>query len=205
MKLLQYLFFVLFIALVAKSSANTISFEEMKQTYGTNKIFVEEAELPAIIALAFYPELKNTSIRFEYKKIATTMAARPLISSLFKQNREYVICINSDVSKNGGVSYSDLNLKQRIGIIAHELAHIVDFEERTNLSVVNCGLLYKCLNTYQKKLERRTDELVIDKGLGNELFAFSDYVINHSKASCKYKEFKKNNYLLPEEIKQKMK
>ncbi len=185
--------------------ANTISYEEMKKEFGINKFFLPETELPAIIALSFYPELKNTHIKFEFKKIATTMAARPELISIVKTQRSYVIYVNSDVAVTGAVSYSELNLKQQIGIIAHELAHIVDFEKRSNISVLSCGILYKCLNTYHKKMERATDELVINKGLGNELYAFTYYVLNQSSASESYINFKKKNYLLPEEIKQKMK
>ncbi len=197
----------LFLILLTEFSvkANILSYEEMKIEFGTNKTFLSETEIPAIIALSFYPELKNTHIKFEFKKIATTMAARPELISIVKNQRSYVIYINSDVCVTGAVSYSELNLKQQIGIIAHELAHIVDFEKRSNLSVLSCGVLYKCLNTYHKKLERATDEIVISKGLGNELYAFSYYVINQSSASENYINFKKKNYLLPEEIKQKMK
>lgn len=185
--------------------ASTMSYEEMKQEYGSNKTFLQETELPAIIALSFYPELRNTTIRFEYKNISTTMAARPTLSSVFKKDRTYVIYLNNDVSKNGGVAYSELNLKQRIGIIAHELAHVLDFEKRKDLSIISCAILYKCLHSYHKKLERKTDETVINKGLGNELYAFTDYVLNNSNATEKYINFKKKNYLLPEEIKQRMK
>jgi hypothetical protein len=200
------LLLVLFCMLLVKSShSGIISFLEMKQMAGANKTYVQETEYPAVIALSFFPELINTEISFQYKQIATTMAARPVPSSLFKHTRSYVIYINSDVSKKGGVSFLELNLKQRVGIIAHELAHILDFEKRNNLSVISCGLLYKCLNTYHRNLERATDEVVIAKGLGNELYAFTDYVLNQSKASEQYIQFKKKNYLLPEEIKQKMK
>ena len=49
-----------------------MSYDEMKQELGLNKTFLRETELPAIIALSFYPELKHTQIKFEFKKIATT-------------------------------------------------------------------------------------------------------------------------------------
>ena len=42
--------------------------------------------------------------------------------------------------------------------------------------------------------------LVIQKGLAHQLYAFSNYVLNKSSASEKYKDFKRKNYLLPEEI-----
>ncbi len=185
--------------------ANTLSFEQMKKVYGHKKTIIREIEAPAIIALSFYPELKNTSIRFEYKKIATTMSTLPDVNSMFKKNRSYIIYINSDVKSTGGVALSELNIKQQVGIIAHELAHVLDFENRSNLSIVQCGIFYKCSENYHQKLERATDEMVINKGLGNELYDFTNYVINFSNASREYIQFKKKNYLLPEEIKQRMK
>lgn len=197
--------FVLVILLSSNAFANPMTFEEMKTAFGVNKVLLPELEAPAIIALSFYPELKNTSIRFEYKKISTTMCTRPQLSSAFKNQRTYVIYINSDVSKIGGVSFCELNLVQRVGIIAHELAHIIDFENKNDFSVVKCGILYSCSPDYHVKLEKSTDEIVINKGLGKELYEFSNYVINTSQASEKYKAFKRKNYLLPEEIKQRMK
>ncbi len=205
MKKLAVILLLLFFVQNSHVNAINTSYEEMKLEFGTNKKFLSDAEIPAIIALSFYPELKHTKIRFEYKEIKTTMAARPDINCVFNNSRSYVIYINSKASEIGSVNYHDLNLKQKIGIIAHELAHIVDFENRNNSEIILCGFLYKCSPEYHKKLERSTDELVIKKGLGNELYAFSDYVINHSNASAKYIEFKKKNYLLPEEIKEKMK
>jgi len=185
--------------------ANTMSYEQMKNKFGRNKKIIPEIEVPTIIALSFYPELKDVSIRFEYKKISTSMCARPEIRSMLNNKKTYVIYINSDVKKVGAVSLSELNLKQRVGIIAHELAHLVDFEKRNTLSIIQCGILYKCSSNYHKNIERSTDEMVINKGLGNELYDFSNYVINNSNASEKYIQFKKKNYLLPEEIKQRMK
>ncbi len=185
--------------------ANPLTFEEMKSAFGNNKVILPELEVPAIIALSFYPELKNTSIRFEYKKISTTMCTRPELRSAFSGKRTYVIYINSDVTKIGGVSFEELNLVQRVGIISHELAHILDYQNKDNFSVVKCGILYSCSPDYHTKLERATDEMVINKGLGKELYEFSNYVINNSKASEQYKAFKRKNYLLPEEIKQRMK
>lgn len=187
------------------SEARTMTYEEMKIAYGNNKTLLPEIEVPTIIALTFYPELRNVSVRFEYKKIGTTMCTRPDVQSIFRKERAYVIYINPDVSETGGVSLKELNLIQSIGLIAHELAHIVDFEKRNNFAVIKCGILYSFSPNYHIKLERATDEMVINKGLGKELYEFTNYVVNTSQASEKYKAFKKKNYLLPEEIKQRMK
>lgn len=198
-------FTFLFIAFVIKGYSGTISYSEMLATYGKNKTIIKEVEVPTIIALSVYPELKNVSIRFEYKSIATTMSTLPDIKSVFDSKRAYVIYINSDASKKGGVSYKELNLKQQVGIIAHELAHVLYLEKKSNLSILSSGLMYLCSSNYHMNLEKETDITVINRGLGEELYAFSNFVINQSNASANYIAFKKKNYLLPEEIKQRMK
>jgi hypothetical protein len=142
---------------IAKSSfanPNTTSYREMKVTYGNNKKILKDIEAPAIIALSFYPELKNTKISFEYKEISTTMSTMPELKSVLLFQRSYVIYINSDASKYGAVSYNELSLKQQVGLIAHELAHVVYFENRSNLSILGCGLMYECSPRYHMNLEK---------------------------------------------------
>jgi hypothetical protein len=66
--------------------------------------------------------------------------------------------------------------------------------------MLKCGVYYSFFDHYHRDLERNTDMLVIKKGLAHQLYAFSNYVLNKSSASVQYKEFKRKNYLLPEEI-----
>lgn len=199
--LLLLFLFVIELQLQARSGI----YLDLRKEFGKNKTFITEVELPALIALSYFPELKNASIKFEYKNIATTMAAQPEFSSVLSANRKYVIYINSEADKVGSISFSSLNLEQKVGIIAHELAHLLDYENRTNISILTCGVLYKLNNPYKRRMERETDEMVISKGLGSELYSFSNFVINESTASLEYKKFKLKNYLSPEEIKSRLK
>ncbi len=173
---------------------------DLREEYGQNKNFIDKVELPALIALSFFPELKNTPITFEYRKIKTTMSTRPHMGQFLISNRTYVIYINSQAKELGGVSFDELGLQEQIGIIAHELSHIVDYQKRKTFSMLKCGLYYSIFEHYHRTLERNTDLLVIQKGLAHQLYAFSNYVLNKSSASPHYKEFKRKNYLSPEEI-----
>lgn len=173
---------------------------DLREEFGQHKNFVDKVELPALIALSFFPELKNTYISFEYKKIKTTMSTRPHMGQFLLRDRSYIIYINTHAKEMGGVSFDELGLQEQIGIIAHELSHIVDYQSRKSFSMLKCGLYYSVFDHYHRTLERRTDLLVINKGLAQQLYAFSNYVLNNSSASEKYKEFKRKNYLLPEEI-----
>ncbi|MFN5706252.1 MAG: hypothetical protein ACK45U_10410 [bacterium] len=173
---------------------------DLRQEFGQHKNFVDKVELPALIALSFFPELKSTYITFEYRKIKTTMSTRPHIGQFLLRNRTYVIYINSHAKEIGGVSFDELGLQEQIGIIAHELSHIVDYQNRKSFSMLKCGFYYSFFEKYHRSLERSTDMLVIQKGLAHQLYAFSNYVLNKSSASEEYKDFKRKNYLLPEEI-----
>lgn len=182
------------------SNASNKSYVDLRIEFGQNKKFIGSEELPALIALSFFPELRNTAIRFEAKKIKTTMSTRPHVGKFLLKDRTYIIYINSHAKEIGGVSFNELGLQEQIGIIAHELSHIVDYENRNPMSMIQCGLYYTFFKNYHRSLERSTDLLVIQKGLANQLYEFSNYVLNKSSASEKYKEFKRKNYLLPEEI-----
>jgi hypothetical protein len=182
------------------NNASAWTIAELKAKYGQHKNFTPETELAALLALSFYPELRNTPINFKYKEIKTTMAARPRAAMPLSRKRSYNIYINSQASLVGGVNYAELNLEQQLGIIAHELAHIVQYEQKDNLQLLLMGLRYKWSPDFKVKMERATDQLVIDHGLAGPLRAFSCYVLYESKASDSYKEFKRKNYMLPEEI-----
>jgi hypothetical protein len=197
-----YLFLIITLQLFLINNAFALNKSQidLRVEFGQHKTFIDKVELPALIALSFFPELKNTYISFEYKKIKTTMSTRPHIGQFLLRNRTYVIYINSHAKEIGGVSFEELGLQEQIGIIAHELSHIVDYQSRKSLSMLKCGVYYSFFDHYHRDLERNTDMLVIKKGLAHQLYAFSNYVLNKSSASVQYKEFKRKNYLLPEEI-----
>jgi len=52
----------------------------------------------------------------------------------------------------------------------------------------------------QKNYEKSIDYLTIKKGFGWQLWQWSDYALNHSNATESYKDFKRKNYLNPDEI-----
>lgn len=199
--LLFLIFFPMLSASVFASGSMESGLPEYKMKYGKGKRIPEAIELPALIALSFYPELANTNIQFEYKTIKTTMSARPKWNCLVNNKRNYIIYINNDTERTGGVSVNELSLNAQVGILAHELAHIADYESRSDLSLMRVGIYYKIFKHYHRKMERATDEIAIRHGLGEQLYDFSDYVLNHSNASPQYKEFKKKFYLTPDEIK----
>jgi hypothetical protein len=96
-------------------------------------------EPQCLIALAYYPELKDCKIGFLYSNISTTMSCRPSIKSLIIGEREYQIFIN-DYSDFEGILLQDVPLNAQIGIIGHEIAHILDYEDRNLAGIIQIGI-----------------------------------------------------------------
>ncbi len=170
--------------------------------YGKNKRFVEVLQLQTLIALSFYPELKDVKIRFKRQNIKTTMQARPTTTSILdgKKKRVYIIYIDTKIKNKKGVDITHAPFNAQIGILGHELAHISDYESCTNAGIMRFGLDY--LDKKKKQnIEHYTDLITISHGLGWQLYDWSKFVFDESGANPKYLKFKAKYYLEPEEIK----
>ncbi len=168
--------------------------------YGNNKIFIEEYLEPTLIALSHYPELKDTKIEFKYSKEATTMAARPKPLSML-WSRRYVVVINNR-DEFDGIYLSNVPFNAQIGIIGHELAHIVDYQNHNLIGVV--GILMRYASPSRRALfEKEIDRATIDRGLGWQLHDWAQFSLSdESGSSEEYKKFKNIHYLTPAQIEQ---
>jgi hypothetical protein len=174
-------------------------YDSLKLNFGKNKKLVEGFELQSLIALSYYPELKNVPITFCLYNIRTTMEVRPeYFSAIKNNNRKYVIYISKN-EHTEGVLLKYIPFNAQIGVIGHELAHIQDYESRTVKSLFGLALNYLIIKNHAK-YERSIDELAIKRGLGWQELEFSDFMENKSKATARYKRFKKINYLSSSEI-----
>jgi len=175
-------------------------YDKLYINYASNKKFIKDFELQSLIALSYYPELKDVPITFRYRDVMTTMEVRPeYFSALKSHNRKYIIFIDTN-AHNEGVLLKEISFNAQIGVIGHELAHIIDYEHRSVGSLLFLAFKYTILNDHAK-YERSIDELTIKRGLGWQTLEFADYMQYKSKASAKYKKFKLLNYLNDLEIK----
>lgn len=174
--------------------------DSLRAIYGNNKEFCESFIEPILIALSYYPELKNTNINFKYSKEATTMAARPRPMSMFSK-REYLVLINNEDDFEG-ILLRDVPFNAQIGVVGHELAHIADYQNRNFWGVV--GVLFRYSDNKRKPLfEKEIDYATIKRGLGWQLYDWALYsMVTNTEASEEYKEFKKEVYMEPCEIKE---
>ncbi|MCG8580275.1 MAG: hypothetical protein MI866_10175 [Bacteroidales bacterium] len=144
-----------------------------------------------------FADLHNCKIKIKSKKLKTTMAARPHFLSLLmgKRNRRYVILVNKKESFKG-VHLKDVPSDARVGLFAHELMHIRDYESRKVTGVMERGFQYLSQNG-KKKVEHYTDSLTIAAGFGQHLYEWASYVLHHSDACEEYKSFKSEVYMSP--------
>jgi len=177
--------------------------EKLKQKFGFNKKVPNEILSNFYMAIGYYPELKDARIKVRYGNIKTTMQCRPRWDFIFhkKENRSHVIYIGNKIKKENGILYKNLPLNAQIGVIGHELAHIIDYQSMNNLQMIQFGIDY-LTSKKKKEIENRVDLIAIHRGLGYQIRDFSKYVFEESSASFEYLKYKMKFYFRPHQIKE---
>lgn len=204
---MRLLFISLLILLSAGSAAQvhytivlgSYNIDSLEKNTGAHKDFLPEIKAPALIALSWYPELRNDEIVFRYKNINSTARSTMTFFSIFKNNdKKFIIYINRDSARNG-IALEDIPATAMVGLIGHELAHVEIFKQKKFFGLLFWGFKY-LFQKQQKQLEIDTDKLTIQKGLGWPLYVWTDFVLNHSHAKDSYIKMKTNKYLSPTQI-----
>jgi len=172
--------------------------DSLMALYGTNKIFIEEYLNATLIALSYFPELRYTHIEFRYSRERTTMAARPVPHTIFGRKRYRIFINNRDDFE--GIILRDVPFNAQVGIIAHELEHIVDYQSRNAFGII--GIAFRWLDPVRRILfEKEIDRALIIRGLGWQLYDWATYsMFKSERATEAYRLFKRENYKNPEEI-----
>ncbi|MDR5590748.1 hypothetical protein [Christiangramia sp. SM2212] len=171
----------------------------------TNKIVPDSIWREAYVALSHYPELKDTPIEIRFKKNIkkSFMQAQPKLSGIFKnrKNRSYLIFINEKFSIEDEVfDINDVPSDVLVGWIGHELGHIMDYRDRSAMDLLWFGIKYITSKNYIREAERAADTYAVNHGLGENIIATKDFILNHSKLSDIYKNRIQDLYLSQEEI-----
>ncbi|MCZ4320050.1 hypothetical protein O4H26_13735 [Aequorivita viscosa] len=170
-----------------------------------NKIIPESIKKEAIEALTFFPELYDTAIEFKFKNNIrkSTMQAQPRFTSFFKskENREYVILISRSIQIEGEkFTMDDIPSDVKIGWIGHELGHLMDYRDRTNLGMLIFGIKYLFSFKHIKEVERAADTYAIIHGMGDYIIKTKNFILDNADLSEKYKERIRSLYISPEEV-----
>lgn len=175
--------------------------DELREEFSYRKVVLSEFEMAIYATLSFYPELDSTRIVFKQAKIKTSLNARPTMGSMLfrkRENRKYVIRIKP----NTGDSVATLDqagFNAVVGVLGHEFNHILDYSQRGFFGIIK-RLLGYTNKKGKRKYEAEIDQMTIDRGLGWQVYDWEDFVFNKSKATEKYKEYKRSVYYTPEEL-----
>lgn len=173
--------------------------------FGQHKQIPASIQQNALMALSFYPELKNTAISFIFKKSikSSVMQAQPVFTSLAgrRKNRRYRI----NISTNFKLIHSEMPILEipdtiMIGWIGHELGHILDYESKSNAQLVSFGYHYYFHSSFVKHAEMMADSLAVEHGLGHYIVATKRFILDHAQLPQDYKDKIKRLYLSPDVI-----
>lgn len=176
--------------------------DSLRKELLNNKEIVSNFEHSILAALMYYPNLEKTHISFKTRNISTTMAALPSVWNMFRkrENRRYSILINESKNRLKAPLLKNVPFAARVGVIGHELAHIVDYNRKGILQIIGNGIGYLVSSKFKRNLEHKVDRIAINKGLGEGLYAFRLYVEEEANTTERYRRFKDNIYLSSSDI-----
>ncbi len=126
------------------------------------------------------------------------MAAQPIVdfSTLFGNEKKYKIKLGYYVRDAKDLKVSELPEKVLRGWFAHELGHLVDYEYRSNLSMIGYGIRYSFSDDFKKDVEHQADSIAIEHGFHEEIIATKRFLLEHDLVSEEYKE-QLNKFYMP--------
>lgn len=164
--------------------------------------------LPSAIALSFYPELKHTKIKFIIKEDFVPLTTMPSFWSVFKRpsNRIYHIIISNQTKAFlKPILLENLNFDSQIGVLAHELSHVADFQTYSFWDFVIHAIKYTLVSSYGDRFEFATDKRTIEHHAGYMLLAWSEDVRKKLDVKAFMREVKidttRERYMNPNTIK----
>jgi hypothetical protein len=162
-----------------RNATNTEAyFKELETEYGRNKIIPFIYKKQILMALSHYPELKRTPIDFIVEDADFPLQSQPSITTLlipFTVRKYNIIISARSVLEYEKILLGKIPFQGQIGVIGHELSHVVDYESTETFEVVKIGVQYLLSSTFRVAFERKTDLLTIDHGLGCELLEWREY------------------------------
>lgn len=174
--------------------------------YAVNKTVPDELRGVILKALSFYPVLKTVQIDFvitnDIRK--SVMQAQPHFKSMFfgkSTRRRYVVKISRSFELQGNkIPIQELPEDVLIGWIGHELGHIMDYLDKSNMELTIFGLAYISSPGFINSAERAADTYAVSNGLGEYILATKEFILHQAGMPDAYIRKMNKLYLPPEEI-----
>lgn len=178
------------------------STEDLRREFGTNKEIPARYEEEILVALSHYPELKEERVRFVLVFSAPVpYGTKPSFKSCFlpRNERTYTVTILEEAADpEREALIKNLDRKMRIGVLGHELGHVLQYSRCEPLQLLRTLAFYMA-GSFKRKLEREADMEAIKHGLGKELLLHAEYIRLIPGYADKRPELNRD-YLKPEEI-----
>jgi hypothetical protein len=189
--------------------ADSSEYYSLLKTWGENKKLAPDFELQCLLALSHYPELKKVPIDFLVQPAFIQLSARPdpITVLLPWVKRKYLVVISNDTGReNDPILLSKAPFNEQVGIIGHELAHVVFYLDKNSLYLARLAYQYQYNEAFATVFEQETDKRAVAHGLGYQLYDFAFFVRKAFGNTLEEIEAEKGDmYLSPGEIAQEMK
>jgi hypothetical protein len=151
----------------------------LKDSTGINKKMPVAFEKQILFALSYFPEFRHTKIDFKLKKSSKgIIATRPSWGSIFRRSskRKYIVVISDSTKDRGSFPlFGNGYVNGQVGILGHELCHILYFNKRTGLGLIGLGIRHVS-KKFIDGFENKTDSVDIERGLGYQLIDWNIYL-----------------------------
>lgn len=184
----------------------TYNLDSLKAIIGNNKGLPEGFEIAAAIAYSAYPQLKDVTIDMILTPGGAPMESTPVIKTLpgSRKNRQYHILLNdAQDSYFDPILLRALPFDAQVGILAHELGHVVYYEELNIFEFCKWGLMYLISEDFRATHERSTDLMPVYHGLGSQIYQYAWFVRYDPSCRAFYengKDFMDKYYLTDKEL-----
>lgn len=157
----------------------TYSLDSLRTLIGNTKGLPEGFEVAAAIAYSAFPQLKDVKIDMILTNGGAPMESTVDITSLIgpRKNRRYRILLNDDQeSYFKPILLRALPFDAQVGILAHELGHIVYYEDLNIFAFGKWGLRYLMEQDFRATHERTTDLMPVYHGLGSQIYQYAYFI-----------------------------
>jgi hypothetical protein len=187
-------------------------FTRLKKEYGKNKQYPPQFEKQILLALSYYPELKNTAIKFRTRIRHTTVETRATWAGVFqsRQKRHFVVTISdSTESMLMPLAFKHLSFNEQVGVMGHELGHVTDFSRMTSFQIIEHAVKNVSAK-YIDQFEYNTDAICIAHGLGYQLLDWSSFIrkkmntVNWDGPDYAHRPKKRERYMNPSTIEKRI-